>query len=154
MYSTSDRWSLLNQPKPSVGRFALHSLNEIQQLQPILNEIGDIFSNQPDIYPKDCDLATKHVQSLNNAAKRFYSTISDWAYLAEGAIPKRYPTLLCLADLSERAENLLPLLHEFRNVCLEPSRQTSRLQKQIANNMGDLLSDLQRFGSESKSFLG
>jgi hypothetical protein len=153
MYSTSSRWSTLNQPRQSVKRFARQSLNEIQQLQPLLYEIGELFSSQPDIYPKDCDRATKSLQSLNSVIRRFYAPLCDWAYLPDNTLVKKYPTLLCLADVSDRTENLLPLLYEFRNICLEPSRQTSKLQRQIAKNLGDLLDDLHRFGIESQSLL-
>ncbi|NUM47062.1 MAG: hypothetical protein HUU38_20370 [Anaerolineales bacterium] len=140
-------------PKRRVKSLARKSRKEINLLTSQLYEIMESFSTQPDVYPQECDQATKCIHALKTISTRLYGALENWDYIPEDTIPKRYPTLLYLSNLHENADELLPLICEFRDLCLEPSRHTSRLQNRIASNLGELLENINYFQQESKSLL-
>ncbi len=140
-------------PKQKLKSFARKSRKDINLLSSQLYEIMESFSTQPDVYPQECDQATKCIHSLKNISTRLYGALENWDYIPEDTIPKRYPTLLYLNNLDENANELLPLIGEFRDLCLEPSKQTSRLQGRIATNLSELLENIYYFQQESKSLL-
>jgi len=134
MYSTSSaKWATRNQPGMDFNRLTRRSLKDIRRIRSELAQIYQTFGDQQRlVYPKECDLAANAFQALQKTANQICMLLNNSQSIQMGNPHVRYPALLSLRYIDQQVDEIIPVLGEFRNECLEPSRTTARLQRRIS----------------------
>jgi len=120
--------------KQSLGNFQHAAKQHLEDFKIAYQEVLDLYreiSIAAYLLPSDCDQLMDKIENLQKSVEAFNHLLSKMQYLPDQVIPTRYSLMFSLTFLEETSSRLLPSLWDFRRICLDPSRETDRLQRQV-----------------------
>jgi hypothetical protein len=120
-------------------QMATSHLEQFQLAQREVEVTYRILCTASTLLPSQCDQALDSVQNLQQSIQTFNHLLDSTEQLPNQVIPKRYLILFSLHYIDELSCQLLPLIHSFRRICLNSSRDTNRLQRQILRKFESIL---------------
>ena len=89
--------------------------------------------------PAECDDLHATLRIFLKAVEDFEALLNDGESLLNGAASKRFRILVSLYYTGDDIRKILPLLSDFRAICLEASRETYEALHGLRSRIGHLL---------------
>ncbi len=140
----------------SIGNFrqtANAHLNKFCLAYQDVENIRRVLNDPRSLLPSDCDTALETIERLQKSIQLFNSLLDASQYLPEPVISSRYSILFSLHYLDEVSYKLLLLLRTYREVCLDSSRETEHLHRQILRNLEAIMETGEKVEPASQALL-
>lgn len=122
-------------------------LDAITEAQDSVQSAVELFSEEENIWPDQCDYAIDSIQTIVEPVQDFCTLLDKATELPLPVVPLRSQLLMNLYSIKDQVQKLTLMLHTFRSTCQDSTKSVVKQRHDIYYKLESLLQEGQEISN-------